>query len=97
MHRLSLFGLAIPSLLQCWQRVPHYFSQGLSKVAQPDRASLGPRLGKLALEHVDRCRNSCILDDGGMMSGTWNVSHFFWQFPKIGDPNIVPQIVGSLL
>ena len=47
------------------------------------RASLGPRLGKLALEHVDRCRNSCILDDGGMMSGTWNFSHFFWTLnPK---------------
>ena len=23
-------------------------------------------------------------------------SRFIWEFPKIGDPNIVPEIVGSL-
>ena len=83
MHHFCLFGLATPSLLQCHasaaleQPVSLYFPQGLSKVAQPDRVSLGRWLGKVALEHVDRCRNSFILGGGGLMSGTWNFSHFF--------------------
>ena len=33
---------------------------------------------------------------GGL--GAWGKALFrIWGFPKIGDPNIVPQIVGSIL
>ena len=33
----------------------------MSKVAQPDRASLGRWMGKVALEHVDRCEKNAAL------------------------------------
>ena len=39
-----------------------------------------------------------VLSEAPVSAGDW-VSAFptVWEFPKIGDPNIVPQIVGSLL
>ena len=35
----------------------------------------------------------------GLLRLMWRVQGFesIWEFPKIGDPNFVPQIVGSLL
>ena len=76
------------------------FSIGLGSKDQAGRAlgllGLGLRVTGCRAEGLQPLGTGCsVVGLEGVVKG-WKAKNAIWEFPKIGDPNIVPEIVGSL-
>ena len=50
---------------------------------------------KAPFTHIDIVRRHPALVEKSKLSYVKEGKHIMWEFPKIGDPNIAPQKVGS--